>query len=133
MGNVYEDRGEYDKALEYYKLALEIQEKVLGKEHPDTAWSYNNIGWTYHLMSKYEEALPWAEKAVKAFPQNPGIIDTLATVYQGLGRYNEALEQFELCLMLQREQGATEKSIQEIETKTTELKELMNNGGVSEQ
>ena len=125
IGLVHENRGDYGKAFEYYKLALDIYEKVLGKEHPDTAWSYNNIGWIYHLMGKYEEALPWAEKAVDASPQNPNHIDTLASVYQDLGRYDEALEQFELCFKLKKEQGESEESINRTETKIAELKELM--------
>ena len=75
-------------------------------------------------MGKYEEALPWAEKAVEAFPQNPNIIDTLAIVYQDLGRYDEAMEQFELCLKLCKEQEDSE-DIHETEAKITELKELM--------
>ena len=62
---------------------------------------------------------------MEAFPNNPGIIDTLATVYQGLGRYDEALEQFELCLKLQKEQGASEDSIHETEEKIKELKKQM--------
>jgi beta-glucosidase len=57
------------------------------------------------MTGKYNEALPWAEKAVKAYPGNSDIIDTLATVYQGLGQYDDALEQFNLCLKLQKEQG----------------------------
>jgi tetratricopeptide (TPR) repeat protein len=115
----------YDKALEVYSRLIKLCEESYGKEHPNTAWLYNQIAWTYHLMGKYEEALPWAEKAVDASPQNPGIIDTLATVYQGLGRYNEALVQFELCLKLKKEQDATEESIHETEAKIAELKNLM--------
>ena len=76
-------------------------------------------------MGKYEDALPWAEKAVVASPNNPEIIDTLATVYQGLGRYDEAMEQFELCLKLKKEQEASEESIHETEEKIGELKALM--------
>ena len=48
---------------------------------------------------------------------------------QGLGRLEEALEQFELCLKLKIEQGSpqhTEESIQETETKIAQFKELMN-------
>ena len=59
------------------------------------------------------------------FPNNPQIIDTFATVYQGLGRYNEALEQFELCLKLKKEQGVSEDSIRETEEKIEELKKMM--------
>lgn len=87
--------------------------------------SYNNIAWTYHLMGKYEEARPWAEKAIAAFPSDSNIIDTLATVYQGLGRYEEALQQFKQCLKLQKEQQLPEEDIQETETKIAQLKELM--------
>ena len=106
---------DYEKAIELYKKSAEQGYKE----------AFNGLAWTYHLMGKYEEALPWAEKAVEAFPETPYIIDTLASVYQDLGRYDEALEQFELCLKLQKEQGATEKSIQETEAKIAELKELM--------
>jgi len=119
LGFMYENgqgtEQNYEKAIEWYQKAAEQGYKR----------AYNGLAWTYHLMSKYRDALPWAEKAVEAFPQNPGIIDTLATVYQGLGRYNEALEQFELCLKLQKEQGATEERIQQTEAKISELKELM--------
>ena len=125
IGSVCSKHNDYDKALKYHQKALDIQENILGKEHPDTVSSYNALAWTCHLMSKYEEALPWAEKAVDAFPQNPENIDTLATVYQGLRRYSEAMEQFELCLKLLKEQGATDKNIQETKTKIAELKKLM--------
>ena len=124
LGNVYKAKGDYDKAIEYYKMTLEIQEKVLGKEHPDTAWSYKNIAWTYHLMGKYKEALPWAEKAVAVFPNKPRIIYTLATVYQGLGRYDVALVKFELCLKLYKEKEDS-KGINRTETKIGELKKLI--------
>ena len=126
IGLVYSDKGDYDKAREYYLKAVKIREAVLGENHPSTALSYNNISWTYHLMGIYEKALPWAEKAVAAFPNNPGIIDTLATVYQGLDRYDEALEQLELCLKLKEEQGASEADIHETEEKIEELKNKMN-------
>ena len=33
---VYRDQGDYVKAIEYCKKALEIREKVLGTNHPDT-------------------------------------------------------------------------------------------------
>ena len=114
IGLVFSNLGEYDKALEWYTKAAKQGYK----------YSYNELAWAYHLMDKYEEALPWAEKAVAAFPDNANIIDTLATVYQGLGRYEEALQQFELCLKLYKEQGSLE-GIQETEAKIVELKEII--------
>ena len=105
---------DYNKAVEWYLKAAEQ-----GYEH-----SYNELAWTYHLMGKYEEALPWAEKAIAAFPSDSNITDTLATVYQGLGRYEEALQQFKQCLELQKEQQLPEENIQETETKIAQLKKL---------
>ena len=37
LGIVYEKLGDNDKALEYFKQALNIREKLLGKDHPDMA------------------------------------------------------------------------------------------------
>jgi tetratricopeptide (TPR) repeat protein len=44
---VYYNQGDYEKALEWVQKALEIREKVLGKENPDTAMTYNNIAGVY--------------------------------------------------------------------------------------
>ena len=101
-----------------------IREVFYGDEHPDTIISYKSIARICCLMGKYDEALPWAEKAVAAFPDNPNNIDTLATVYQGLGRYENAMEQFERCLKLYKEQDNAE-GIHETEEKIDVLKELM--------
>jgi hypothetical protein len=38
------DQGKLDKAIEFYEKDLAITIKVLGKEHPDVATSYNNLG-----------------------------------------------------------------------------------------
>ena len=128
IGNAYSNLGENEKALENYQKALSIREKDFDPNHPMVATSYNDIAWTYCLLGRYAEALPWAEKCVAACPLVPYFVDTLATAYQGLSRLEEALEQFELCLKLKIEQGSpqhTEESIQETETKIAQLKELM--------
>ncbi|MDE6784003.1 MAG: tetratricopeptide repeat protein, partial [Ruminococcus sp.] len=57
--------GEYDKALEYYEKALKICESVLGKEHPNTATTYNNIAVVYQDKGEYDKALEYYEKALK--------------------------------------------------------------------
>ena len=113
----------YDKAKEYFN-------KLPNEKHGDT---YNEIAWTLHEKGRYDEALPWAEKAVTAYPNDPDIIDTLATVYQGLKRYEEALEKYELCLKLLKEQEGQKKRLMETEEKIAALKEMMKNGGISEQ
>lgn len=126
LGVLYSMGGEVNVDLEKSVMWLEKSANQKNTE------SYNLLAWNLHLQGCYQEALPWAEKAVEAFPQNPNIIDTLASVYQDLGRYNEALEQFELCLKRYKEQENSE-GINRTEAKIAELKELMKNGGVSEQ
>jgi len=44
-------------ALEMYNQGLAIREKMLGKEHPDTAESHNNIGLLYQAMGNTVDAL----------------------------------------------------------------------------
>ena len=105
---------------------MTIREDFYGDEHPDTILSYNSIAMTYCLMGKYDEALPWAEKAFAAFPNVGLVIDTLATVFKGQGRYNEASELFEQCIKYQKEENKPAQKIHETEIKIEELNDLLN-------
>ena len=62
---------------------------------------------------------------MEALSQEPEIIETLATIYQDLGRYEDALEQFKLCLRLCKDQLYDEYYETFVEAKIAELKELM--------
>ena len=44
VGNVYADKGEIDKALEYYNKSLTIRLNTLGDNHPSTADTLYNMG-----------------------------------------------------------------------------------------
>ncbi|CAF4574882.1 unnamed protein product, partial [Didymodactylos carnosus] len=44
IGLVYNDQGDYSKALKYYEQTLEIQLKTLGPNHQSVPATYNNIG-----------------------------------------------------------------------------------------
>ena len=105
-----------------YSIAAEWYQKSAENDYEE---AYNELAWTLHLLGKYTEALPWAEKAVAAFPEETNNIDTLACVYEDLGRNQEALEQFEVCLKLLKEQNGPEERIKETEDKIAALKELM--------
>ena len=64
MTLVYDQQGNYTKALEYYQKALTIREKVWGKEHLDTAKTYIGIAVVYHGQGDYAKALEYYQKAV---------------------------------------------------------------------
>ena len=65
MGMVYHSQGKYDEAVQYYGKALDIQEKVLVEEHPDTAMTYNNLAGVYQCQENYDEALKNYGKALE--------------------------------------------------------------------
>jgi len=132
LGFVHNRLGDNDKALWHYMKGYQIALDIMGLNSSNTTHFFSNIAWTYHLLGKYEDALTWAEKAAKAYPSKPHIIDTLASVLQDLKRFDDALEQFEQCLKLYKDQENSE-GINKTETKISALKELMKNGGVSEQ
>ena len=64
--------GAYDQALPLYRRALEIREKALGPEHPDTANSLNNLALLYQVMGAYEQALPLYQRALKIIEKSLG-------------------------------------------------------------
>ena len=57
--------GDYAKAEPLYKEALEICQKVLGREHPDTATSLNNLAGLYMAMGDYAKAEPLFKEALE--------------------------------------------------------------------
>ncbi len=127
LGFVHNRLGDNDKALWHYMKGYQIALDIMGLNSSNTTHFFSNIAWTYHLLGKYEDALTWAEKAVKAYPSKPHIIDTLASVLQDLKRFDDALEQFEHCLKLYKDQENSE-GINRTEAKIARLKELMKNG-----
>jgi hypothetical protein len=44
MGITFAEKGDHDKALIYFERALKGYESVLGKDHPDTLMTVNNMG-----------------------------------------------------------------------------------------
>ena len=93
-------KGEYSKALEWHLKALEINEKILGKEHPGTAKIYNGIANVYYIQGQINEALEWHLKALKIkekvlgkdHPSTAITYHGMALTYCKQNKYNEALE-----------------------------------------
>ena len=44
---------------------MKIQLDTLGKNHPDTALSYHNLGIAYNNKEEYDKAIRYHEKALK--------------------------------------------------------------------
>ncbi|CAF1440886.1 unnamed protein product [Adineta steineri] len=86
LGLAQLNQGDYERAIWYYKKALEIQEKTLPSNHPDFATSYNNIGSVYDNMGEYPKALSFYEKALKIQQKTlPSYHPDVATSYNNIG------------------------------------------------
>ncbi len=102
IGMVYDNKGNYSKALKYYFKALAIREKVLGTEHHDTATSYNNIGMVYYAQGDYGKALDYYFKALaivekvlgKEHPDTATSYNNIGRVYALQGDYDKTLEYY---------------------------------------
>jgi len=100
--------GNYDHAMELYSRIVEIREKVLGKEHPDTATAYNNIALVYAKQGDDNKALEWYHKALAISEKVLGkenlafatIYNNIADIYSHQGNYPEALEWFHKALAI---------------------------------
>ncbi len=106
LGLAWEGKGEYDKANEYYKKALQIDLKVLGENHPNVAREYNNLGWTWASKGEYDKAIEYYKKALqidlKVFGENhPNVAiryNNLGLARASKGEYDKAIDYYEKAL-----------------------------------
>lgn len=84
LGTLYEIRKDFGQAEKHYRQALEI--------NPDFAAAANNLA--YLIVNKPDgdlnEALELARKAKAAFPDNPGVMDTIGWVYYKKNLFDSA-------------------------------------------
>ena len=110
LGVLYDNMGEYSKALSYYKRDLEISKQALPPHHPDLATSYNNIGGVYDKMGEYSKALSHYKRSLEimkvALPRNPSLLATsynnIGLVYKNMGEYLKALSSYERSLKIKK-------------------------------
>ncbi|KAK4220531.1 hypothetical protein QBC38DRAFT_378792 [Podospora fimiseda] len=56
MEGSFENLGKYKEAEQMHRQALQLYEKVLGKEHPEKLTSMNNFACVLDRQGKYKEA-----------------------------------------------------------------------------
>lgn len=90
--------GKYTQAIPLAERALEIREKVLGKEHPSVAQSLNNLASLYQNQGSYEKAEPLLVRSLairekvhgKEHPDVASSLNNLAALYYAQGSYQKA-------------------------------------------
>lgn len=87
IGMIYDDKGEYNAALQRYKLALIIRQDL--ENSTGIASAYNNIGTVYFKMGKFAIAVSNYSKAVDEW-KKAGNKSGLASTYINMGLvYND--------------------------------------------
>ena len=69
IGFAYMSTDNKNDALMFFNRAVEIREKNLGTEHPDTIESYINIGYLYEKMGDNEKSLLYYKKVLNISPE----------------------------------------------------------------
>jgi len=100
LGLAYQNKGDYDRDIEYYQKALNVGIKKLGPEHPNVASSYNNLGSAYDGKGDCDRAIEYHQKALKIWikklgPEHPDVgrsYNNLCLAYDSKGDYDRAIE-----------------------------------------
>ncbi len=107
LNQLYE-KGKYKKAAQIGKRILEIREKSLDPEHPDTAQSLNNLGLLYDKIgdyakagSLYKHSLAIQEKSLRFDYRIARTHIGLALLYGLQGRNQEDLNIFQSGLAIE--------------------------------
>lgn len=121
-----EKLGEKMMALDFKEKEIELVMQDVSIDKRGLPYLMSNMAESFVNNNMFDRALPWAEKVVAIDSDDPDYIDILATAYEGLGRYNEALKWYVQCLKLKQELEGPEEDIRETKEKIVALKELMN-------
>ena len=98
VGYSYRIIGKHKESEKVYRQTLELKEKVLGREHPDTLNSMNNLAVVIGNQGKYKEAeqicrqtLELKEKVMgRKHPDTLTSMNNLASELANQGKYKEA-------------------------------------------
>ena len=93
-------QGKYEQAEEMQRQALELQETVLGKEHPETLAGMNNLAMVLSDQGKHEQAEEMLRQALglsetvlgKEHPHTLTSMNNLAGVLRDQGKHEQAEE-----------------------------------------
>jgi tetratricopeptide (TPR) repeat protein len=70
LGVIYESKGDYDKAIEYYTKSLPILLRTFGGEHPYVAASYYNLGAVYKSKKDFPKVIEYLQKAIHIYEKS---------------------------------------------------------------
>jgi serine/threonine protein kinase/tetratricopeptide (TPR) repeat protein len=110
LGRTYRGLGLYDGALRLHVKAAAVTEVALGRDHPGTLRSRNNLALAYWSAGRLPEAIALHQATLKLrearlgqdHPDTLASSHNLALAYSSAGRASEAIDLYEATLKLIR-------------------------------
>jgi tetratricopeptide (TPR) repeat protein len=106
VGCVLVTMADYVTAMEWYQRALDGYEKTLGKDHPSTINTVNNMGLAFCNQGEYGKAIEWYQRSLDGYEKtlgmdHPSTLDTvnhIGSVFDNCGEFDKALEWYNRAL-----------------------------------
>jgi tetratricopeptide (TPR) repeat protein len=97
LADGYNELGNKEKAIEYYKKGVELLIEVLEKDpHDDNA--FNSIGHNYLKLERYDDAVKSYKEAIKIRPKSEHHLHSLGQTYMKMGIHDKAIKYLEKSL-----------------------------------
>lgn len=96
LGGQFKDLNEYERSYDYYKKALELN----SEENKDAIIITANVGNSLYMLKRYNEAIPYLEKALKGTRKfkstdtERNTLKTLAYLYMDIKNYKLSSDYF---------------------------------------
>ena len=119
IGVALDANGDKVAAAEELEKSLRIKERILGKDHPDVAFSLANLADTLNSIGRSKEALELSNRGVEILSRtfgasHPRLVAQLANraeILNRLGRYEEARRDAERAVAVQRSEAGPEVNL----------------------
>ncbi|MCC3418100.1 MAG: CHAT domain-containing protein [Microcoleus sp. PH2017_07_MST_O_A] len=103
--NHLDNQGKFNEAIVVAEQALVLAQSLHPGDHPDVAFSLNNLASLYNSQGRhneserlYKQALEMCQRLFTDHPHVVASLNNLATLYQSQGRYGEAEHHFQKAL-----------------------------------
>jgi tetratricopeptide (TPR) repeat protein len=109
LGLVYANKGEWDRAIEYYEKSVKIKKDI--KDQHGTAVTYTNMGSVYSNKGEWDRAIEYYEKTMEIFEalgDRHGLASTYGSfglVYVDKGEWDRAIEYYEKSMKIFEDMG----------------------------
>src|ERR1700690_2170341 len=91
-GVAYYERGEYDRAIQDFEQAIEL--------NPKYALAFNNRCAAYHDKGEYDRAIQDCNQALKFNPKYADALFNRGNTYQVKGQYDRAIQNYDQAIKL---------------------------------